>query len=128
MTPIFISCTDHTWLQFYRDFTLSRSPTISSLKITDHSFSCITSPLELTSRFISSPSPVLSRFTCSFTCQTHPCHHRHHSHHPLLLQSVKRRGPRAVSANRAGVWRKGEVGHLPRKNHFVPKMTSLCTF
>ena len=30
---------------------------------------CITSSLESTSRFISSASPVLSRFTSSFTCQ-----------------------------------------------------------
>jgi len=49
--------------------TLSRPPTISSLKITDHSFRCITPSLESTRWFIPPTSSVTSRLTSSFTCQ-----------------------------------------------------------
>jgi len=48
--------------------TLSRPPIIS-WKITDRSFGYASHRLKSTSRFISSASPVLSRFTSSSTCQ-----------------------------------------------------------
>ena len=49
--------------------TLSHPPTISSLKITDRSFSYASPSLESTSRFIPSASPFSSRFTSSSTSQ-----------------------------------------------------------
>jgi len=45
----------------------------------------ITSSLESTSRFISSASPLLSRFTSSSTCQPIFVITPDHSHHPSLL-------------------------------------------
>jgi len=50
--------------------TLSRPPTISSLKVTDRSFRLASSRLwNQLPDFFPSTSPVLSRFTSSFTCQ-----------------------------------------------------------
>jgi len=66
--------------------TLSRPPTISSMKITDCSFRCASPrPRNQLPGSFRQASPVSSRFTSSFIRQHIP--HHPHSHHPPLLHS-----------------------------------------
>ena len=67
--------------------TLSRQPTISSLKITDRSFRSMHHPVFGINSLIHSVSLASHVWThLLIHSSVHLCHH-HHSHHPSLLHS-----------------------------------------